>query len=67
MEQRDIQLVSDEATADQINAIMSRSAAGNIGTVCVSGHIRDSIYDYHGNGRFKWLKQFFHTLRYGCD
>lgn len=67
MQQSDIDLARLKAATDQIDAVFRSRPSGNGGTVCLTGNLRDSMYDYQGNGRFKWLKQFIHTLRYGCD
>jgi len=67
MEQSDIELARFKAATDEIDTVIRRDTTGNGGTLCMTRNVRDAIYYYNGNGRFKWLKQIIHTLRYGCD
>jgi hypothetical protein len=67
MEQSDIELARLKAASDQIDAVIRSRPSGNGGTLCATKAVRNGIYYYQGKGRFKWLRQFIHTLRYGCD
>lgn len=67
MEQSDIDLALLRAAKDQIDAVIRSRPSGNGGTICPPKAVMDAIYYYHGDGRCRWLRQFIHTLRYGCD
>jgi hypothetical protein len=67
MDKLDIDLIAPCATKEHAEEIMRRSRAGQMGTICPPRSVRESIYYYQGNGRFRWLRQLIHTLRYGCD
>jgi len=67
MEQSDINLIASQASPNQVDAIIRRSTSGHGGTICKPRNVRYAINDYHGDGRFKWLKKIIHTLRNSCD
>jgi hypothetical protein len=67
MEQGDIELARFKAAMDEIDTVIRRGTTGNGGTLCATKAVREGIYYYQGDGHCRWLRQFIHTLRYGCD
>lgn len=63
IENGDIDIISPQALPDQVDAIIRRRAAGHVGTICVTGDVRDRIDHFDGNRRFKAIRNFLRALR----
>lgn len=63
MENGDINMISPQASPDQVNAIISRRAAGNFGTLCMTGDVRDRVDHFDGDVRLKAIRNFLRKLR----
>jgi hypothetical protein len=59
MEDGRFDIISPQACPDQVDAIMRRRAAGNIGTVCMVG----DVHDLDGNVLFKLIRDFLRAIR----
>jgi hypothetical protein len=63
MEDRNLSIISPQASLDQVDAIMRRAAAGNAGPVCMVGGVRDRVHDLDGDVRFKMIRTFLRAIR----
>ncbi len=63
MEKRNFDVISPDATADQVDAIMRRRAAGNVGTLCVTGDLRDRVNDFKWGQRFVLIRKLLRSIR----
>ena len=63
MEKRDFNIISPQALPDQVDAIVRRRAAGHLGTVCVTGDVRNRVDHLDANVRFKLIRNFLRRLR----
>lgn len=55
MENGDINMISPQALPQQVDAISRRRAAGHVGTLCMTGDVRDRIDHLEGNVRFRLI------------
>ncbi|WP_156648881.1 hypothetical protein [Massilia sp. Leaf139] len=63
MENHECKLISPQANADQVDAIMRSRAAGHVGTLCVTGDVRNRIDHLDGDVRFKLIRNLLRRLR----
>lgn len=63
MEERGFNVISTQALPDQVDAITRRRAAGHVGTVGMSGDVRNRVHHLDGDARFKLLRDLLRTLR----
>lgn len=63
MENRDFNIISLQALPDQVDAIVRRRAAGHVGTLCMTGDVRNRVDHFHGDGRFKLIRNLLRRLR----
>jgi hypothetical protein len=67
MDDRQINLIRDGASVDQVAAIMRRGASGLVGPVCVARYMADTVDDDNMNRRRNWLDRVIDPLRRDCD
>jgi len=63
MEHRDFNIISAQALPHQVDAIIRRRAAGHVGTIGISGDVRNRVDDFDGDVRFKLIRNLLRTLR----
>ena len=64
MEKRSFEIISPQASPDQVDAIMRRRAAGNAGPVCVARYAAYAVDYQHQNGLLNFLRTLIRTLRH---
>jgi ATP phosphoribosyltransferase regulatory subunit HisZ len=63
MENRDFNIISPQALPHQVDAIVRRRAAGHVGTIGMSGDVRNRVDHLDENARFRLLRNLLRTLR----
>ena len=63
MKKRDFNIISPHAYPDQVDAIIRRRTAGHVGTIGMSGDVRNRFPDFDEDARFKLFRDLLRTMR----
>lgn len=67
MEEGDMSIARSEAIADEVDAVLRRSASSHVLIICVAGNVACPVNNDNGYRRFKWLRNLVDYICKPCD